>query len=247
MMAQTDRQTDKTTRWAFTAYEPQWDLFKQIPDIVKEWGWQTEECPETKRKHYQGYIMTRTQQRHSAMRKALPGVHIEAARNWSALLNYCKKEESAVPGTQVKQENSRKYLQFSDALMRIANAYIAKPIDNELATYEEWFQARFAAAVMDLLVANPDDVSLYSNPQVFRAWKLTHAFWLRKVYHSQEVCPIEDCEFCEYSQRANEEGEFRGVVENIFECCGIVEDGQEGRKEADEARSSPPACSEDEV
>ena len=165
-MAQTDRQTDKTTRWAFTAYEDQWDLFKQMPDIIKEWGWQTETCPETGRKHYQGYFLTRTQQRFAACRKALPGVHIEPARNWSALLNYCKKEESAVSGTQVHQVNERQYLKFADALMRIANAYIIKPIDNETQTHDEWFQQAFASAVMRLLVNNPDDVSLYSNPQI---------------------------------------------------------------------------------
>jgi len=34
------------------------------------------------------------------MKKLLPGVHIAKARNWPALLQYCKKEETRVPGTQ---------------------------------------------------------------------------------------------------------------------------------------------------
>lgn len=99
-MAQTDRQTDKTTRWAFTAFEEQWGLFREMPDIVAEWGYQTEECPKTGKRHYQGYLRTRTQQRFSALKKVLPGVHLEPARNWDALLAYCKKTDTRVEGTQ---------------------------------------------------------------------------------------------------------------------------------------------------
>ena len=147
-------------------------------DIIKEWGWQTEVCPDTQRKHYQGYILTRTQQRFSAMKKALPGVHIEIARNWSALLNYCKKTETAVEGTQVVQVNERKYLKFADALMRIANAMVITPGADADANYR--------SAVMELMLSNPDDVSLYSNPQLMRAWNMTQAYWMRKAIHSQE-------------------------------------------------------------
>ena len=123
-MSQTDRQTDKTTRWAFTAYEEQWSLFKEMPDIIAEWMWQTEVCPETGRKHYQGCMRTRTQQRFSAIRKVLPGVHVEPARNWEALVNYCKKKETSIEGSQQHSKNERKYLKFHDALLRIANAYV---------------------------------------------------------------------------------------------------------------------------
>lgn len=216
-MVQTDRQTDKTTRWAFTAYEEQWGLFKEIPDIVKEWGWQTEICPDTQRQHYQGYILTRSQQRFSAMRKILPGVHIEPARNWSALLNYCKKEESAVEGSQVKVVNDRKYLKFHEALMRIANAYISIPGYDDDDNYQ--------SAIRTLLLTNEEDVSLYSNPQLQKAWRMTSSYWLRKVYHNlPDGCILEYCEWCGYQdalayQAAN-------VPEIILECCGIAEDGE---------------------
>lgn len=213
-MAQTDRQTDKTSRWAFTAFEPQWELFKEMPDIVKEWGWQTETCPDTQRKHYQGYILTRTQQRFAALRKALPGVHIEAARNWSALLNYCKKEDTAVEGTQVREVNERKYLKFADALMRIANAWIFLPGVDADANYQ--------SAVMTLMLANPDDISLYSNPQLMKAWKMTMPYWIRKALHSQECCYIDnDCEYCSYSQQM--EFQEMNVPEIILETCSIAD------------------------
>ena len=39
--------------------------------------------------------------------KIFPGVHIEVAKNWDALVNYCKKEETRAPGSiPVHQVNS---------------------------------------------------------------------------------------------------------------------------------------------
>jgi len=102
-MAGADRQTDKTTRWAFTAYEQQWPLFDgdrwKHPGVSK-CGWNAEICPETNRKHYQGYLLLAKQQRFSWLRERFPGVHIEIARDWNKLLNYCRKEETRIPGTQ---------------------------------------------------------------------------------------------------------------------------------------------------
>jgi len=98
-MSQTDRQTDKSSRWAFTAYEEQWGLFTTIHPGIAEWGWNTEICPETNRQHYQGYLRLTSQQRFAWLRKLLPGVHLEIAKNWEALKQYCAKEETRVPGT----------------------------------------------------------------------------------------------------------------------------------------------------
>lgn len=82
----------RSSRWQFTAYEAQWNLFQgTLPTIVAEVGWQTEKCPETGRLHYQGFIRTTSQQRFTALKKVYPGVHLEVARNWDALVAYCKK------------------------------------------------------------------------------------------------------------------------------------------------------------
>jgi len=105
-MAQTDRQTDKSSRWAFTAYEEQWSLFETIPPGIAEWGWNAEVCPKTNRKHYQGYLRLSQQQRFAWLRKLLPGVHIEISRNWEALKLYCQKEETRIEGTQPTQQTS---------------------------------------------------------------------------------------------------------------------------------------------
>jgi len=125
-MGKTDRQTrdengnlkgsGKTTHWAFTAYENQWPLFEvKIPGIT--WtGWQPEECPDTGRKHYQGALISREQHRWSGCKgdykvgktltQQLPGVHIEPASNWAKLLQYCKKEETRIPGSNFETRSN---------------------------------------------------------------------------------------------------------------------------------------------
>jgi len=107
MAAKTDRQTDKSSRWQFTAYEDQWHLFETIPPGIAEWGWQ-KEMTKTQRPHYQGYLRTTSQTRMSALIKILPGVHLEVCGKntpekpqsecWKALVQYCKKLDTRVEG-----------------------------------------------------------------------------------------------------------------------------------------------------
>jgi len=132
-MAQTDRQT-KSSRWAFTAYQDQWSLFETMPPGIAEWGWQREICPETNREHYQGYLRLTQQQRFAWLAKVLPAVHIEVAKNWPALIAYCKKEDSAVPGSQVFQQNQMytKYT-YADRIGKwIVDTYDEKTTDTWL-------------------------------------------------------------------------------------------------------------------
>jgi len=124
---QTDRQS-KSTRWAFTAYESQWPLFddqsrRNHPGIA-DIGWNPEICPETNRKHYQGYILLRQTQRLSWLLKIFPAVHMEIARNWLALIAYCKKEDTRIPGTTpVHHTNSiPTHFQYAE---EVAKQYLA--------------------------------------------------------------------------------------------------------------------------
>jgi len=91
--------TDKSSRWAFTAYEQQYGFFKTMPPGVHKWGWNVEICPNTQREHYQGYMQLKQQQRFSWMRKQFPGLHVEIPRNWEALQQYCQKEDTRKEGT----------------------------------------------------------------------------------------------------------------------------------------------------
>jgi len=91
---------DKSSRWAFTAYEQHYGYFKTMPPGVHKWGWNVEICPSTGREHYQGWIQLKQQQRFSWMRKQFPDMHVAVARDWQALLNYCSKPETRKEGTE---------------------------------------------------------------------------------------------------------------------------------------------------
>lgn len=179
-----DRQTDKTTRWSFTAYKEQWKLFEIMPDKVAEWGWQTEICPQTQREHYQGFLRTRVQVRMSALISMLPGVHFEVCRNWNALLAYCKKTDTAVEGTRIHQMGA-KALTMKDALTRLAGFQgTTVPIDDYLShgikNYEEWCKVDYWSRVNKLLRDDPDTIGLWVNPAFLTAWKHTRRVWLEQ-------------------------------------------------------------------
>lgn len=200
--------TVRSTRWSFTAYEPQYGLLENMPDLVAEWGWQDEVCPQTDRRHRQGYIRTHTQQRFSALKRVLPGIHIEIARNWQALLEYCKKDETRdASGNQVHQVNPREYLTLDRALMRIANVwndvrYARNCQADYLAfwkkTVEDVLKEEFNAAICVLVAENPGDVSYYVRPDVWRAWSITHSVWLRRR-QTDTVTRISTAEYLERS------------------------------------------------
>jgi len=105
-----DRQTDsqvKSTRWQMTVQVPQYDLLKTMPPGIAEWGWQDEISPSTGNPHKQGFCRTQTQMRRKQLSELLPGVHVEVARDWNKLINYCRKSDTRDPnGEQVRQTNN---------------------------------------------------------------------------------------------------------------------------------------------
>lgn len=197
-MAKTDRQTDKSSRWQFTAFEDQYGLVDDMSKsaTVAEYGYQTEICPETARKHRQGYLRTKNQVRFSALRKEFPGIHFEVARNWEALINYCKKEETRdndgkkFSGTGSKE----KPLTMALALMKLASYADPKPLmvsipvsrmgpdgsDIPLHDKLEWVpgeydvKAMYVSAVRNWISINPDIIALVTQPQYKSAYS---DFW----------------------------------------------------------------------
>lgn len=192
-----DRQTDKSTRFAFTAYEANWPQFRDMPpnDLIAEWGWQEEVCPETNRHHLQGYIRTKRQVRLTQLISIYKGVHFEIARNWNACKNYCYKSQSAVPGTQVSWQSEQKAMTMKDTLLMIASSAMNKKIvgtlmrkfqDDETGkvkppTPQEERNERtqeYWEAVNDILIDQPDLIGLLSQPQYERAWVNTRQVWI---------------------------------------------------------------------
>lgn len=174
---------DKSTRWAFTAYEGQWDLFKSMPPIVAEWGWQTETCPDTQRLHYQGYLRTQRQVRFNQIKKALPGVHLETAQNWDALVNYCKKPDTAVPGTQVHVAPLFTNMTMAAALIKVAEQQTEVKYEGceSVEEFKQLHKVEFEIAVGMLLKVDENLIGLYSQPQYERAYVKWRDVWKSKV------------------------------------------------------------------
>ena len=89
--------------WCFTAYPPQkfpTNLTDNECIHVKAnyLVYQPEECPETQRKHIQGYIQLEKKVRLTAIKKLWPQAHFEPMRGSNdQAIAYCKKEESFCP------------------------------------------------------------------------------------------------------------------------------------------------------
>jgi len=166
---------EKSSRWAITVYEPQFGCLEVMPPIVAEWGWQDETCPTTGKLHKQGYVRTHQQQRFAAMKKAFPGVHLEVARDWNKLLNYCKKKDTAVAGTTVHQTNDIPSLfTYSEELAnRLAEQQRIRKVD-----YDD----------VDLMVRKDIESGrkgiewIATNPQFITTWK---KYWYEMIIRAR--------------------------------------------------------------
>lgn len=160
--------SDKSSRWAFTAYEDQYALFENMPPGVAEWGWNAEICPETNRNHRQGFLRLQQQQRFAWLRKVFPGVHLEIAKDWNKLINYCKKEDTRAPGTvPVRETNDipSKYQYAEEVAQRLATDYDAD------WTLEEFMSALHDTCVSDILGGRRGIEWICSNPDWKTMWK----------------------------------------------------------------------------
>ena len=204
-MAQTDRQTDKAQKWQFTAFEDQWYLFEEgkMPSDIRIWGWQDEEATTTKRQHKQGYLQTFRQVRKSALVKLLPGVHIEVCRNWFALLKYCRKSDTQVPGgEQVHEENPNVPIAMGDALTMLAKyAWTSAEIDTRLhdkmltSTPKEEYHNMVLRYLYD--TDNVNILGMLGNNIMVNNWINYHTYFKKKLADSiiadasQEIIPQE--------------------------------------------------------
>jgi len=200
-----DRQPDKTSRWAFTAYEAQWPLFEVLNPLVAEMGWQKEICPDTQREHYQGFIRTSRQVRFVQLSKIFPGVHLEQAKNWAALLNYCKKSDTAVAGSQIhiKESEGAKPMTMAQALIFLANNLPYKLYDWSEMDEKKSKETKdfiFWQAVENAVRLNNDLVGLFTQPQYQRAFTNLKQVWIDQAIadiqtdrQTDDDCVYESC------------------------------------------------------
>jgi len=167
-----DRQTDKKPRdrwywFSITCFDDGEITFCEIPlwpTFVKYIHGGREECPKTKKIHFQGAVQCKTQQRFSAIKKMLPKAHIEPARTEQALLKYAMKKDTAV-GEKKSLKNEMPYY-TTEMLLRLLA--ITSPIGSD----------DFWGRVNRILFAKPYLCGVLAKPDIFRMWKHTRETWI---------------------------------------------------------------------
>jgi len=211
-MPETDRQTDKSTRWAMTVYEGQWPLLEKMPELIAEWGWQDEKCPDTGRVHRQGYFRTHRQVRFKQAKEVLPGVHIEVARDWNKLLNYCKKVDTSL-GNQVHQVSTNVPMTMADSLIALAEYHWPDlMLRDKMATgsykdLQEIYKAEYWACVNAYLAkANRDNsIGLFTNNQMLLGWTRTRRHWINRYKELNVVIEVSALPAAETSETSDSE------------------------------------------
>jgi len=192
---------NKSQRWAFTAFEQHYDIVDAVSkdkELVKMLKFQDEVCPDTGRKHRQGCILTQRPVRFSKLRAALPGVHIEQAKNWTALLAYCEKNETRDPsGSQVTIDNTsfsaKKVSNFLDDIADYLwtewdnerdfdqeDRINTNPPDHPTRSNPELIKAEYWRAVSHIVRTNPEAIGVLAQPLPQNAWKHTRQVWLER-------------------------------------------------------------------
>lgn len=171
----TDRQTDKSTNWAVTAFGNDIALLEDVksyPSYVKKVYGGRELCPESGREHFQGHLQLSTQQRLSAIKKWLPTAHLEIARNFKASVAYAMKADTA-SGEKNEVINPKPFIDNETALMMLARVEV--PDDIEWQTDKSfWFR------VKAILRQDTHLCGLFAKPDIYRLWKHTWEVWIEK-------------------------------------------------------------------
>lgn len=186
--------TDKSTRWSFTAYEGQYAILDAIREcgneLIAEIGWQDEICPDTKRHHRQGYVRTVRQVRFSQISAVLKGVHLEKAKNWEALVNYCRKVETRDPsGNQIQLQFERP-MRLHEMLIRVAKDYLKteSPSEETLTCLDRQIDRQPLLKLLRthsyrLVWSHPEYAIVLSRQDARDAWCMYFSLWIEKAQH----------------------------------------------------------------
>lgn len=192
---------DASACWSVTVWEDEFPLIEDssnFPSFVTKVYGGREECPSTKKIHFQGAVLCKSQQRFSAIKKWLPTAHIEPARQKDALIKYAMKDDTAV-GEKMEHRNPREFLTMAKALRKIAS-YVFCNMEQFVLRQDQYankhgtkwtmkisMEEDFWWAVNRLLRSEDEEnISLYSNPQLLRAWIHTHETWRLKYEADKE-------------------------------------------------------------
>ena len=183
-MAQTGRQTDKATWWSVTAFSESEIEFledpKKWPSQIRKIYGGREECPETKKIHFQGAIQLSGQQRLAWFKSYLPTSHLEVARSSEALKKYAMKTETAV-GEKTVSENSVRHYTADEICVELAKAILPdlEVLDEKSRMVSNPDHYMFETAVIRLLHKDRKLAGQLMNPSLRKWFAFTQGVWIR--------------------------------------------------------------------
>lgn len=201
-MNKTDRQTDNRGYWwSITAFNDEIQICEDNrlwPHFIKNIYGGREQCPTTGTIHFQGAIECKSQQRFAAIKKFLPTAHIELAIKSEALKKYVMKEDTAI-GEKTVLEN-RRHMSMADALTVIGLFNMSVDVNEYIEEFnckdlDEGLKRMYWDAVRHHLEhVCPEDVSLFTQPQMISAWKNTHRVWVKRAIVLQPAPELSELE-----------------------------------------------------
>lgn len=194
--------TKRSSVWSVTINNPT-SGDEECLALARQMGWKVEgqlEKGEEGTPHYQLCVRT-PQVRFSAVKKAFPRGHVEAARSAPALKRYVEKEEGRLAPLPTTQEMYPSLSKFWDLVVQHIDA------DNwyTIAVWqglEEWNERKaggplltpdlaLTRAVNDLIADGYHIESLAVNPQVISAWRKYHKGLILRVYKERKAAALE--------------------------------------------------------
>lgn len=115
----------KSTWWSVVSFKEEEIRLMQgpeYPEFVERVIGGLEECPTTKRLHFQGALKCRRQMRMKQIKDWLPTSKLEIARQPEALKKYCMKEETAV-GAKKEVVNSTPHVTVRKVMEELSLVY----------------------------------------------------------------------------------------------------------------------------
>lgn len=187
--------TDKATWWSVTAFNQEIDLLEkgEFPSYVKAVYGGREECPDTKRLHFQGAVQLRSQQRLSTLKKWLPTAHFEVARNKDAIKKYAMKEETAV-GPKTEKINDIEHITVEKIMLKMADEWDSDVYSEYLEEFKddvkEAFKSAYWHTVRSILRKYPDYrkvCNIFARADVVTLWDRTRTVWLAVATESNSI------------------------------------------------------------
>jgi len=207
--------TQRSSWWSVTLFDVSDEkraLLRAPPEFVREMVYQDEITPTTQRLHIQCAVNT-TQIRFSQLSEWLQGAHIEKAyKPGEALVNYCSKRKTAVPGTQVHYTTRQSVRQTNDIEdAPPIPAFSLKEILLTIAAYvheddaiESDLTDMYHMALDKIARVCPDLLEKVTRQNIFQAWKHTGYAFLdyQRVaaeleYADDKEETLTDCVLCD--------------------------------------------------